>query len=105
MPKKNKGLKFPNDFINKIICGDAVETLKLIPDNSIDLAITSPPYNLRNSTGNGMKNGNGGKWSRASLMKGYSHHHDQMPHDEYVNWQQAVLTEVMRALKDEGAFL
>lgn len=29
---------------NTIICGDAVEELKKIEDNSIDLIITSPPY-------------------------------------------------------------
>ena len=30
--------------INKIICGDAVDVLKRFPDNSIDLVVTSPPY-------------------------------------------------------------
>ncbi len=30
--------------LNKIICGDCVEVLKSIPDNSIDLVVTSPPY-------------------------------------------------------------
>ncbi|MDD4122768.1 MAG: hypothetical protein PHO23_00600 [Candidatus Pacebacteria bacterium] len=30
---------------NKIICGDAIDILKQIEDNSIDLGITSPPYN------------------------------------------------------------
>lgn len=30
--------------LNKIICGDAVEELKKMPGNSIDLVITSPPY-------------------------------------------------------------
>ncbi len=30
--------------LNKIICGDAVEELKKIPDSSIDLIVTSPPY-------------------------------------------------------------
>ena len=37
------------------ICGDAVDEMKKIPDSSIDLIVTSPPYNLKNSTGNGMK--------------------------------------------------
>jgi site-specific DNA-methyltransferase (adenine-specific) len=36
-----------------------------MPAESIDLIVTSPPYNLRNSTGNGMKNGSGGKWENA----------------------------------------
>ncbi len=90
--------------LNKIICGDVVSELKKIPDNSIDLAITSPPYNLKNSTGNGMKDGRGGKWSKAALMKGYSHHSDDMPHEEYVAWQRACLKETMRTLKEDGAF-
>ncbi|MCW1311624.1 MAG: site-specific DNA-methyltransferase [Candidatus Rehaiarchaeum fermentans] len=33
-----------NQLINKIICGDALELIKEIPDNSINLIITSPPY-------------------------------------------------------------
>ena len=32
------------DYINKIICGDSGEVLKSFPDNSIDLVVTSPPY-------------------------------------------------------------
>lgn len=46
-----------SDFLNKIICGDAISEMKKIPENSVDLIITSPPYNLKNSTGNGMKDG------------------------------------------------
>jgi site-specific DNA-methyltransferase (adenine-specific) len=33
-----------NNFLNKVICGDAIETLKQIQDNFIDLTVTSPPY-------------------------------------------------------------
>ncbi|MEK9184050.1 MAG: site-specific DNA-methyltransferase [Patescibacteria group bacterium] len=33
-----------NNFKNKIICGDAIEVLKTLPDESIDCVITSPPY-------------------------------------------------------------
>jgi len=65
-------LQFPKDFVNKIICGDVVDVMKKIPTGSIDLVITSPPYNLKNSTGNGMKDGRGGKWANAALQKGYS---------------------------------
>ena len=39
-------LKYPEDFINHVINGDSLEILKLIPSNSIDLIITSPPYNV-----------------------------------------------------------
>jgi DNA modification methylase len=33
-------------FVNRIICGDAQEVLARMPDQSIDLIITSPPYNF-----------------------------------------------------------
>ncbi|MFZ3078011.1 MAG: site-specific DNA-methyltransferase [Candidatus Aenigmatarchaeota archaeon] len=94
---------FPKDFLNKIICGDMVNITKQIPDSSIDLVITSPPYNLKNSTGNGMKDGRGGKWENAALKNGYTHHNDCMPHEEYVKWQRECLTEMLRVIKDDGA--
>lgn len=96
-------MKYPEDFINKIICGDCLQVLAQIPDKSVGLAVTSPPYNLKNSTGNGMKDGRGGKWANAALQKGYSNHDDCMPHDKYVVWQRKCLEEMMRILKDDGA--
>ena len=39
-------MKYPDDFKNKILCGDCVEVMKKMPDNSVDLVITSPPYNM-----------------------------------------------------------
>lgn len=78
-----KKLKFPKDFTNKIICGDVIEIMKQVPDGAIDLIITSPPYNLKNSTGNGMKDGRGGKWANAALQKGYANYDDCIPHEEY----------------------
>ena len=101
--KKNTNKKNPKDFIDKFLCGDVVPTLKQIPDESIDLAVTSPPYNLKNSTGNGMKDGRGGKWANSALLNGYATYGDNMPHKQYVKWQRAVLTEVMRVLKPTGA--
>ena len=92
-----------SDYRNKMLVGDAVEIMKQIPDGSIDLVVTSPPYNLKNSTGNGMKDGRGGKWSKAALMNGYSDHGDNMPHDEYAAWQRACLTEMFRLIPDDGA--
>lgn len=90
-------------FLNKIICGDSLSVMKQIPDGSINLVVTSPPYNLKNSTGNGMKDGRGGKWANAALQKGYSHHSDCMPHDEYVSWQRECLTEMLRIIPNNGA--
>jgi len=91
------------DFRNKIIRGDAVEIMRQIPDGSIDLVITSPPYNLKNSTGNGMKDGRGGKWANAALQKGYANYNDNMPHDEYAKWQRDCLKEMFRVIPEDGA--
>lgn len=96
-------MQFPDDFINKIILGDCVETMKKIPDGSVDLVVTSPPYNLKNSTGNGMKDGRGGKWANAALVHGYHNYDDCMPHDKYVKWQRQCLEQMMRVINDKGA--
>jgi len=90
-------------YINRIICGDVLEIMRGMPAGVADIVITSPPYNLKNSTGNGMKDGRGGKWANAALQNGYSHHDDCMPHDEYVKWQRDCLTEMMRLIPETGA--
>lgn len=93
-----------DDFLNKVICGDNLEVMRQMPDKSIDLVVTSPPYNLKNSTGNGMKAGTkSGRWANNPLQNGYAHHDDEMPHDKYVEWQKDCLKEAMRLLKDDGA--
>lgn len=49
-------------YINEIICGDNVDVLREFPDESIDLTVTSPPYdNLRTY--------NGFKWDFESLAQ------------------------------------
>lgn len=90
-------------YFNSIILGDSVNVMSRLQPNSIDLIVTSPPYNLKNSTGNGMKNGNGGKWQNAALMNGYDGHNDDMPYNEYCKWQRASLRQMMRLIKDDGA--
>lgn len=74
-----------------------------MPEQYVGLIVTSPPYNLKQSTGNGMKCGNGGKWPNAALIKGYDDHDDYMSHEEYVDWQRRCLSEMMRVLRDDGA--
>jgi DNA modification methylase len=48
-----KGNKFsktneeiPKKYENKIICGDSLKILEKLPDNCIDIVLTSPPYNF-----------------------------------------------------------
>jgi len=44
LPEYKEIQKYKELPLNKILCGDAVEILKGIPSNSIDLVVTSPPY-------------------------------------------------------------
>ena len=39
-------MTFPDDYENKVICGDCLEVMKDIPDNSVDLVLTDPPYGI-----------------------------------------------------------
>jgi len=39
-------MKDPEDFINKIYCGNFFEVEKGLPSGFVDLIITSPPYNV-----------------------------------------------------------
>ncbi len=36
----------PPEYLDKILLGDAREILKLLPDSSVHLMVTSPPYNV-----------------------------------------------------------
>ena len=90
-------------WLGKVHHGDCINLMGKMPVGSIDLIVTSPPYNIKNSTGNGLKNGSGGKWPQAELIKGYSDHDDSMPHDEYVAWQRDCLAAMIRVLRQDGA--
>ncbi|MXY97593.1 MAG: site-specific DNA-methyltransferase [Gemmatimonadetes bacterium] len=90
-------------WLGKVHQGDAVDIMDRLPALSVDLVVTSPPYNLKNSTGNGMRDGRGGKWPNAALQDGYEGHEDAMPHADYVEWQRDCLAAMMRVLRDDGA--
>ena len=48
----NKDIKKQAVPINKVIWGDSVEVMRKIPDNSVDMVVTSPPYdNVRSYNG------------------------------------------------------
>lgn len=91
-----------NSLLNKFHRADCIDFMDRMPPRSVGVIVTSPPYNLKNSTGNGMKDGRGGKWSNAELINGYENYDDNMPHDEYTNWQRSCLMSMMRILKDDG---
>lgn len=91
-----------SEFIDRIICGEAIENLKKLPNKSIDLIVADPPYNL--SQGNqlgwsGSLNlkGFGGKWDK--VMETW----DNMPLVEYFNFTYGWLVEAKRVLKPTGS--
>lgn len=49
------------NLINKITQGDCLEIMKQIPDKSIDLIVTDPPYGVKRDKGFGGADGFGGK--------------------------------------------
>ncbi len=40
-------MTFEEKYINKIINVDSLTVMREMPDNSVDLVVTSPPYNLK----------------------------------------------------------
>lgn len=70
------------DFINKILLGDCGEALKDIPDDTVDLIFTSPPYaDQRKQTYGGVRP------------------------DEYVEWFLLRAEQFLRVLKPSGTFV
>lgn len=89
--------------IDTVHRGDCLALMRKMRSGCVDAVVTSPPYNLRNSSGGGLRNGSGGLWSKARLLRGYTENGDDMPRAAYVEWQRACLTEMVRLLKDDGA--
>lgn len=54
-------MNWPDDFINKVICGDCRDILPLIPDGVVNAVITDPPYGIDLDTAN--KKRQRGNWS------------------------------------------
>lgn len=95
------------DGQTKLLHCEDVVGLNTIEDGSIDLVFTSAPYNLGGTEESGFAtpdSGNKtGKWSGGKLASGYGNHDDNMPHDEYVAWQNSVLSLLWAKLSDHGA--
>ena len=65
----------------KIINGDCIEVMKTLSESSVDLIVTSPPYNVGIS---------------------YDIHIDTLSMDDYWGWTKEWLMETYRLLKDDG---
>ncbi len=92
-----------SQWLNKVHHGDCIELMGNMPVGSVDVIVTSPPYNIKNSTGNGLKNGSGGKWPTAKLIEGYDEYDDTVPYADYVEWQRNCLEAMMHIIKPTGA--
>jgi modification methylase len=88
--------------VNQIICGDCLEVMRGLESESIDLVVTSPPYNLRNTSGGSFK-GRSHSVSFKGLLNGYDGYMDDLPHEQYVQWQRDCLGEMFRLIKPDGA--
>ena len=66
-----------------IIVGDCAEALALMPERSVDVVVTSPPYNI------GLK---------------YRSYNDAGDRQDYLSWLADIALLLKRVLKDEGSF-
>lgn len=87
--------------LNKVYNLDCLEGLKLIEDDSVDLIVTSPPYNKKGIRMG--KNTSGKRWSSCGGNINYSTYDDNMDEDEYRKWQINILNECYRVLKPNGS--
>jgi len=69
--------------INTIHLQDCVTGMSALPNRSVDVVVTSPPYNLN--------------------IK-YGTYQDALPRDSYLQWLNDVFVEVKNVLKDKGHF-
>lgn len=86
--------------MDKIHVGDCLSYIKSLPDECVDLTVTSPPYNLGSRYANQSDKAIQGKWSRVIQ---YDDYQDNMPENDYVDWQREVIQELWRITKETGA--
>lgn len=89
---------------NHIYNVDALTLMRAMVSESADCIVTSPPYNLRNSTGGGFTGHNDkGMWPKQPMRHGYGGlYTDDLPHDKYIKWQRDCLTEMFRLIRRDG---
>lgn len=81
--------------LNKIHLCNCMDGLKQLDDNSIDLVVTSPPYNIGSKKG-----GKNNLWNSNIDYENYT---DDMPEEDYQKWQIELCNELYRVLKPGGS--
>lgn len=77
----------------KLLNGDCLEQLKSIPDRSVDMVLTSPPYNMN------LRIRNGQYCSRQivkEISTKYQNYDDNLPMEEYFKFNKRVIDELLR---------
>ncbi len=100
-------MKWPDDFTNKIICGDCLEVMKTMPDNCIDTIITDPPYGL-SFMGKDWDNFKNSKVAKSQVVKNLGTGMRQTTLQENINfmeWTSMWAKEALRILKPGGTML
>ena len=86
--------------LNKIYTCDVLDGLRQLEDKSIDLIITSPPYNKAGLNGVLPK---GNRTWTTTIDYGGDVSCDMMDEGKYQEWQIEILNECYRVLKDDGS--
>lgn len=81
--------------------GDCLVELKKIQDNSVDLVLTSPPYNKNGFRGHKDTSKGRGRWNGSDIS--YGEYQDDMDEQKYQDWQVATLDECYRVIKENGS--
>ena len=71
-----------------------------MPDASVDVVVTSPPYNKGWWSSN--RNPNNGFKTKSRRIE-YGTYNDRLPPGAYASWQRSVLTELVRLIKPAGS--
>jgi site-specific DNA-methyltransferase (adenine-specific) len=87
--------------INKIYNENCLETMAKMPNNFVDLIVTSPPYNKGYWSSN--RNLNNGFKTKARRIE-YKNYCDNLKPKVYEEWQRKIIKECLRILKPTGSF-
>lgn len=72
---------------------DCLEGLKQLPDNFVDLTVTSPPYNMRLRVRNSQYTT---RENSEHFLKKYKFFSDDLPIEEFYDFHKRVMTELVR---------
>jgi len=99
-------MKVIEDFVGKIIQGDCLSIMKDIPDNSVDLVLTDPPYNISKENDNRDRSKlNSPIMRRKSPLKYDFGEWDNMDRKDFLDFTKNWLKKCCRILKENGTII